>query len=232
MVKINVPRGTGAAGMDIKGLKCILAEGSAELGLSLTKDGLEGFAKYMRELRLWNKKINLTSVDDDRDIIVRHFLDSLTTAGLFKGGERVLDVGAGAGFPGIPLKIAIPSIDLVLLDSVEKKVHFMRHIIRTLGLKSGIEALSGRVEDPAFIERYRSSFDVVISRAFTALSGFIAAGLPLLRSGGRIIALKGPSVAEEIEEASSIQGIEDLRVVKVKVPFEARVNSIVICEKV
>lgn len=217
--------------MDIKGLKSILSEGSTELGISLTKDGIEGFAKYMRELRLWNKKINLTSVDNDRDIIVRHFLDSLTVAGLFKGGERVLDVGAGAGFPGIPLKMAIGSIDLVLLDSVEKKVHFMRHIIRTLEMKTGIEALSGRVEDPSFIEKYGGGFDVIISRAFTILSGFITAGLPLLKRGGRIIALKGPSVVEEMKEASSIKGIEGLRVVKVKVPFEGRVNSIVICEK-
>ncbi|MEK6758590.1 MAG: 16S rRNA (guanine(527)-N(7))-methyltransferase RsmG [Deltaproteobacteria bacterium] len=217
--------------MDIKGLKGILSEGSTELGISLTKDGIEGFAKYMRELRLWNKKINLTSVDNDRDIIVRHFLDSLTTAGLFNGGERVLDVGAGAGFPGIPLKIAIPSIDMVLLDSVEKKVHFMRHIIRTLEMKTGIEALSGRVEAPSFVEKYGGGFDVIISRAFTLLSGFITAGLPLLKRGGRIIALKGPSVVEEIKAASSIKGIEGLRVVKVKVPFEGRVNSIVICEK-
>lgn len=217
--------------MDIKGLKGMLSEGSTELGLNLTKDGVEGFAKYLRELRLWNKKINLTSVDNDRDIIVRHFLDSLTIAGFFTGGERVLDVGAGAGFPGIPLKIAIPSIDLVLLDSVEKKVHFMRHIIRTLEIKTGIEALSGRVEDPSFIERYGGGFDVIISRAFTLLSGFITAGLPLLKRGGRIIAMKGPSVVDEIEEASSIKGIEGLRVVKVKVPFEERVNSIVVCEK-
>lgn len=218
--------------MDIKALKGILSDGSTELGIDLTKDGLEGFARYMRELRLWNKKINLTSVDNDRDIIVRHFLDSLTIAGFFKGGERVLDVGAGAGFPGIPLKIALPLIDLVLLDSVVKKVHFMRHIIRTLEIKAGIEAVSGRVEDASFVERYGATFDVVISRAFTALSGFITTGLPFLKTGGRIIAMKGPSAGEEIGEARSIKGITGLRVVKVKVPFEGRVNSIIICEKV
>lgn len=218
--------------MDIKGLKGVLSEGATELGIDLTKEGLEGFAKYLRELKIWNKKMNLTSVDNDRDIIVRHFLDSLTIAGLLSGGERVLDLGAGAGFPGIPLKIALPSIDLVLVDSVEKKVHFMRHIIRTLGLKAGIEAIQGRVGDAALIEKYGNAFDAVISRAFTALSGFITAGLPFLKTGGRIIAMKGPSVDEEIREASSIKGIAGLRVVKVKVPFEGRVNSIIICEKV
>lgn len=218
--------------MDIKGLKGVLSEGATELGIDLTKEGLEGFAKYLRELKIWNKKMNLTSVDNDRDIIVRHFLDSLTIAGLLSGGERVLDLGAGAGFPGIPLKIALPSIDLVLVDSVEKKVHFMRHIIRTLGLKAGIEAVPGRVGDAALIEKYGNAFDAVISRAFTALSGFITAGLPFLKTGGRIIAMKGPSVDEEIREASSIKGIAGLRVVKVKVPFEGRVNSIIICEKV
>jgi 16S rRNA (guanine527-N7)-methyltransferase len=180
-----------------KELERILTEGAAELGVGLDTAAQAAFFVYLRELKAWNRKINLTAIEDDRDIVVRHFLDSLTVCRLLKGSERLLDVGAGAGFPGIPIKIAMPGTDVVLMDSVSKKVHFIRHIARTLGLK-GLEAVSCRVEEKAAIEKYGGTFDCVVSRAFAELRDFVSAGLPYLKAGGRLIAMKGPAYAGEL----------------------------------
>lgn len=184
--------------MTEKDLEKILQEGAAELGVELDATARAAFFTYLRELKGWNRKINLTAIEDDRDIVVRHFLDSITLCRLLKGSERLLDVGSGAGFPGIPVKIAMPSTDVVLMDSVSKKVHFMRHVMRTLSLK-GIEAVSGRVEEKAIIEKYGASFDCVVSRAFAELKDFVSVGLPYLKPGGRLIAMKGPAYAGELE---------------------------------
>src|SRR3990172_708670 len=138
--------------MTDKKLLEILQQGSLELGVSLSYAQLASFLKYLRELQAWNKKINLTSITEEKDIIIKHFLDSLTSARFLPGVDTLLDIGSGGGFPGLPLKIAIPSLKITLMDSVEKKVHFIRHIIRTLDLK-GADAISGRVESPELIYR-------------------------------------------------------------------------------
>lgn len=214
--------------MDDK-LKGLLRDGASQLGLELTQKAVDDFLIYLRELKAWNRKMNLTSIDDDRGIVIRHFLDSFTAHALFKGAERLLDMGAGAGFPGIPLKILMPCLDVVLIDSVEKKVHFMRHVIRALGLK-GIEAMSGRVEDPSMIKRI-PPFDIVISRAFTELKNFIPLALPYLKAGGKIVAVKGPAYKEELKEAG-LKGVIGPEVFEVAVPYEKRVNTLLVFTKV
>jgi len=213
------------ADMDEKKLEEMLVEGAVGLGVALDKRQAAGFMVFLRELKAWNRKINLTSIDRDEDIIVRHFIDSLTVCRFLKGDERLLDIGAGAGFPGLPIKIAMPGTKIVLLDSVTKKVHFIRYIIRTLSLGSAgssgapgsIEALSARVEDPAVVKKYSSGFDCVVSRAFSELKNFVAVGLPYLKAGGRLIAMKGPAYAGELD-AVSLDGLSVPEVYTVRLP--------------
>lgn len=208
----------------------LMKDGGAELGVALDEAAMAAFSVYLDELKAWNKKINLTSIDSDREAVIRHFLDSLIPYRYVKGAGRLLDIGAGAGFPGIPLKIADPTIEVTLVDSVVKKVHFMRHVIRKLGLK-GIEAVSGRIEESSLIDRYASAFDCVISRAFTGLGRFLELSIPYLKTGGSIVAMKGPSYKDELEEARSIKGVEPPQIYEVKVPFEQRSTTLVIFKK-
>src|SRR4030067_2642864 len=141
--------------MEEKALEKMLIDGAVGLGVALDDRSVSAFMAYLRELKAWNRKINLTSIDEDEDIIVRHFLDSLTVCRFLTGAERLLDIGSGAGFPGLPIKIAMPGTDVVLLDTVTKKVHFIRHMIRTLGLQANgaVEAVSARVEEGAMLEK-------------------------------------------------------------------------------
>ena len=149
-------------------LKSTLQKGAKELGVALGEDQLELFLTYIEELTRWNRKINLTKITDPSKIVTRHFLDSLTVCRYLKGTKRLLDIGTGAGFPGLPVKIAMPEVEVTLMDSVEKKVFFLKSIIRTLGL-SGVRAVHARAEDAAVIEELEGSFDCVVSRAISAL---------------------------------------------------------------
>lgn len=205
--------------MDEKALEQTLLEGAGELGVALDARGAAAFMTYLKELVAWNRKINLTSIDEPADIVVRHFLDSLTVCTLLTGGEKVLDIGSGAGFPGLPIKIAMNGTDVVLMDTVTKKVHFIRHMIRTLGFGSagGVEAVSARVEDPAVVAKYGPTFDCVVSRAFSELKNFVAVGMPYLKPGGRLIAMKGPAYAGELE-AVDMKGLSVPEVHTIRIP--------------
>ena len=208
----------------------ILRKGSLELGLSLTDSQTGAFIKYLSELQAWNKKINLTSITDGKEIIIKHFLDSLTPVRLLSGVQTLLDIGSGAGFPGLPLKIAIPALKVTMLDTVEKKVHFIRHMIRTLDLE-GAKALSGRVESPELIESLASSFDCVTSRAFTELKAFVALARPYIRQGGMLLAMKGPAVEAELKEMGHVEGFSEPEVHHMEVPFSDRTTSLVIMRR-
>lgn len=205
--------------MDEKALEKTLLDGAGELGVALDARGAAAFMTYLKELVAWNKKINLTAIVEPAEIVVRHFLDSLTVCTLLNGSERMLDIGSGAGFPGLPIKIAMNGTDVVLMDTVTKKVHFIRHMIRTLGLGSvgGVEAVSSRVEDPVVVAKYGATFDCVVSRAFSELKNFVAAGLPYLKPGGRLIAMKGPAYAGELE-AVDMKGLSAPEVHTVRLP--------------
>ena len=211
-------------------LKTLLRRGAEGLGVILSEEAVSRFMEYLKELKAWNRKVNLTAIEEEREIIIRHFLDSLTPYAFLEGAGRLLDIGAGGGFPGIPLKIATPSMYVCLIDSVSKKVHFMRHVIRKLGLV-GIDAESVRAEDLGFIEKNRGKFDVVTSRAFTELTGFVEVALPYLRPSGRIIAVKGPSVAEEIAHLKDFPGITGIETHRIKTPFSKRETTIVVIKK-
>jgi 16S rRNA (guanine527-N7)-methyltransferase len=174
----------------------LIVAGAAHWGLDLGADQIELFARHAQELLKWNAVTNLTTITDAEDIARSHFLDSLAPAGLIACGENVLDVGAGGGFPGLPLHIVVSDLHTTLIDAVRKKVSFLRHVVRELGLPR-IQALQARVEElgPEHTGRY----DVILSRAFGTLSFMVPTALPLLKPGGRLIALKGAGLVAEVE---------------------------------
>lgn len=182
----------------------LLINGAAALGVSLSDQAAHAFDIYLHELLKWNAKINLTAIAGERDIVIKHFLDSLAFARGFdvSAPVRLLDIGAGAGFPGIPLKIAFPSLEVELLDSVAKKVSFMSHVCRTLDL-SGIRCIHGRAEDVARQPEFVGFFDVVALRAVTENEAALKLALPFLKKGGRVVMSRSPEEMRQIDERIS-----------------------------
>ncbi len=158
------------------------------------------FAVHAVELMKWNRKVNLTTITEPQDVAVKHFLDSIIPGPLIAPGAKVLDIGSGGGFPGIPLKILLPSLSVLLIDSSRKKVSFAKHVIRTLKLEN-IEARHVRAEELATKPEAVNSFDVIISRALTSIENFILIAFPLLAEDGVLIAMKGADPLAEIEAA-------------------------------
>ena len=166
------------------------------MGMGLSEESIQAFELFAAELKKWNRKVNLTSICKDADIAIKHIIDSLVFAACVHDGDHVLDIGSGAGVPAIPLKIARPAVRVVSVDAVGKKILFQRHAARLLALKD-FEALHARVEN--LHGTHAGKFDVITSRAFSRLEMFVALAAPLLKSGGRIIAMKGPYVENEFD---------------------------------
>lgn len=181
----------------------ILKRAAENEGLAFDEDKYNKFIKYMDILKSWNEKINLTAIVDNDGIIKKHFIDSIKIFRIseFKDARRVIDVGTGAGFPGIPIKIMMPEIEVVLLDSLSKRINFLNEVISELGLK-GITAVHGRAEDFARLSDYRERFDASVSRAVANMAVLSELCIPFVKKGGYFVALKGPAVEEEIEEGS------------------------------
>lgn len=169
----------------------LLKTGAEELGLPLSIEQINSLFIYLTELKKWNRKINLTAIRDERDSIIKHMLDSLSYVKGFTPapGLRLLDLGSGAGFPALPIKIAYPEISIAMVDSVKKKASFLRHIVRTLKL-TGAEVFDRRTQE--LPDSFHSTFDVVTARAFADMNAAIMAGLPFLKPGGRIVLSRGP----------------------------------------
>lgn len=160
---------------------------------------MSSFELFIELLLKWNEKINLTAITDPGEMRIKHIEDSLALLPYIKDAKTILDLGSGAGFPGIPLKMERPSLDVTLLEATRKKVSFLQAAIAQLGLK-GITAVCGRAEDPAVIERL-GTFDVVVSRATWELGRFIPLALPYLCPSGKIVAMKGAKWEEELSSA-------------------------------
>ncbi len=179
----------------------LLREGAGLLGVKLNSQQLALFDLYQSELLKWNAKTNLISEKTAGEIITRHFLDSLSAAQFIPAPDaRMVDIGCGAGFPGIPLKIALPSIQLYLLETNRKKVSFLKHIIRLLNLEDAF-TLHDRTENIVRTDDWREKFDIVISRASLKLPDLLPVGDYFLAPAGLLITLKGQSVADELDAA-------------------------------
>lgn len=185
--------------------KNLLVEGAKAFGIYLDSKAVEAFELYLKELLKWNQKINLTAIRSEKGIVLKHFLDSLSIYTYLPKYSSILDIGSGAGFPGIPLKIIQPTLEMTLIDSVRKKVDFQRHIIRMLGLKR-IEAIHGRVQDKEILQGLGGEFDIVLSRAFSDLRTFLVLGFPLLKKEGTAIAMKSELDNKEIHLLTEIEG--------------------------
>jgi 16S rRNA (guanine527-N7)-methyltransferase len=181
-----------------------LSEGAATLGIRMGQAQMEQFAVYYRELILWNRRINLVSEKSSREIVIRHFLDSLTAApAITRGDGLLIDIGSGAGFPGIPLRIVLPELQLMLVESSRKKTSFLSHIVRTLPL-DGVTVVRERIEALIGEKALAGSFDTVLSRAAFKLPQLIRMASFFLKEGGILIAMKGPDPGEEMAEAATI----------------------------
>jgi 16S rRNA (guanine527-N7)-methyltransferase len=175
-------------------------EGLHQLGLELTGQQMGQFLRYREELLDWNTRSNLTAISDPEEVLLKHFLDSLSLLMAYDvPNARLLDIGAGAGFPGIPLKIVRPQWQVLLLEATGKKVLFLQHIIETLHLKN-VVAVQGRAEELAHISQYRASFDSVTARAVASLPTLLEYAAPFCRVGGQIILPKKGELVEELAQ--------------------------------
>jgi len=175
-------------------------EGVHRLGLELSQQQLGQFLRYREELLDWNTRINLTAISDPDEVLLKHFLDSLSLLMAYDApNARLLDIGAGGGFPGIPLKIVRPQWQIVLLEATGKKVRFLQHCIDTFQLQN-VVAVQGRAEELAHKAEYRASFDVVTARAVASLPTLLEYAAPFCRVGGQIILPKKGDLAEELAQ--------------------------------
>jgi 16S rRNA (guanine527-N7)-methyltransferase len=159
----------------------------------------EQFKKYAELIKKWNEKINITSIDDDEGIRTHHFEDSLAAKEFVSDTRTLIDLGTGAGLPGIPLKIALPDLEVVLIDARRKKISFCQEVIRALDLEK-IRAIDGRAEDP-YVYRELGTFDIVISRATWSLDVFVAIAAPYMNGNSKCIAMRGANWKADLEEA-------------------------------
>lgn len=171
----------------------------SENNILITQQQIEQFEKYASLLQQWNEKMNLTAITDDEDIAVKHFIDSISLLKYYDVKGRVIDIGTGAGFPGVPLKIMRPDIELTLLDSLNKRLVFLDEVCRQIGISA--ELVHSRAEEGSRKPEYREKFDLAVSRAVANLPALCEYCLPYVKGGGAFISLKGPDAENEIEAA-------------------------------
>lgn len=214
----------------------LLAEGAVAMGHPLSADQLAMFQAYQALLLDWNRRLSLTAVRDPVGVQRRHFLDSLSCATVTGDldGQRLVDVGAGAGFPGLPLKILFPRLELTLVESMAKKARFLETVVAALGMTGAI-VMVDRAENVGRMPDHRERYDWAVARAVAALPTLAEYLLPLCRVGGRMLAQKGPKATAEVEQAAwaiEALGGQLARVLDVQVPGLDETRSLVVAVKV
>lgn len=186
--------------MEFAEFKETLKKEAKKIKVIVTDEKVKKFYNYMLSLLEWNKKINLTAITEPNDVILKHFVDSFTIHDYIKKDAKMIDVGTGAGFPGVPLAILRDDIRVTLIDSLQKRINFLNEVITTLGLQN-VEAIHTRAEDLAQNEEYREKYDVVTSRAVANMSTLLEYMLPFNRVEGVCVCMKGSNVDEELNAA-------------------------------
>ena len=214
----------------------ILEEGCKELGITLDENQKKQFTDFYEYLVEKNKVINLTGITEFQEVLVKHFLDSLACVKAVDMSriKRIMDIGTGAGFPGVPLKIAFPHLEACLLDSLKKRVNFLEETFQMLKLEN-ITAIHGRAEEYAKNKQYRETYDLCVSRAVSNLATLSEYCLPYVKTGGYFISYKSGTVQEEVEQAQKavkILGGKIQDVVYFQLPDSEIQRSLVVIEKI
>lgn len=205
-----------------------------ELNIKIENSKAEQFYIYMNMLLEWNEKINLTAITEPKEIILKHFVDCGTALKYLNKKNKILDLGTGAGFPGIPLKLLNSELNITLVDSLNKRINFLNEVIEELKLKN-INTVHSRAEDLSRQKGYRESYDIILSRAVANMSVLLEYTLPFLKVGGKCICMKGPNIEEELnnsKKALSILGGEIENIENIKLPNSDIERNIIIVKKI
>lgn len=214
----------------------ILIDGLKELGIDASHEALDKLTVFMKIMLEWNEKINLTAITEEKEVYIKHFLDSATclSTGYIEDGMRVIDVGTGAGFPGVPLKILKQEIEMTLLDSLNKRISYLNEVLSKLELKK-VTAVHARAEEAGSGKAHREAYDVVLSRAVAAMNVLCEYCIPFAKVGGLFLCQKGPDIEEELKEAGTaikVLGGAVRDVKEYRLPFSDIKHNIIIIEKI
>lgn len=211
-----------------------LKSDSTKINIDLNDIQAQQFYLYMNLLLEWNEKINLTAITEENEVIKKHFIDSLTINQYIEKGAKIIDVGTGAGFPGIPLKIVENSYNITLLDALNKRLNFLTDVIEKTKLQN-IQTVHARAEEAGKNKAYREMFDIATSRAVASLNILVEYLLPLVKIGGKCICMKGSNVKAEIEEAKNaiqLLGGEIEKIEEFNLPDTEIARTIIIIKKI
>lgn len=210
-----------------------LDEQTNMLSILLNEKQKDQLYRYMKLLQQWNEKINLTAITDEEGVLTKHFIDSLTILKEIQDGSKVIDIGTGAGFPGIPLAIVNSSLNITLVDSLKKRITFLQEVIKETGLNN-VEVMHGRAEELAKQKERREKYDFATSRAVAKLNILVEYLLPFVKINGKVLAMKGPKIEEEYNQskkAIEVLGGKLERICELTLPKTDIVRNIVILKK-
>jgi 16S rRNA (guanine527-N7)-methyltransferase len=220
---------------DIENYNYFITEGIKRLGYSVTPKEVSQLLVYLKALKQWNTKINLTTIQDEREVIIRHFLDSLAGLAVLPVQNsstipcKVMDIGTGAGFPGLPIKICSPLIHLTLLEPRKKKAAFLHSVCGQLGL-TGVDILAERLEALAKAPRYKEGYDILLSRALK-VSRFLGLVSSLLRTNGRLVLWTVQASGALLQESKGFSMWKPPHVISYRLPFENLERNLIVLEK-
>ena len=214
----------------------ILRQGINGFGIEANDQMIDDLKTYREILVDWNQKMNLTGIEEEKEVFIKHFLDSISAVsnGYIKDGISLIDVGTGAGFPGLPLKICLRNIKLTLLDSLNKRINFLQEVSNNLGIDD-IKFIHGRAEDFGKDSEYREQYDVATARAVAGLPVLMEFCVPFIKVGGHFVCLKGPNANLELEESKGAMealGIEFIEKIDIELPDSDLKHNILVFKNV
>lgn len=220
--------------MEIEKFSDMLKEKGKQINIDINNEQIEKFHKYMEMLVEWNERMNLTAITEPVDIIDKHFIDSITIEKYLKKGAKVIDVGTGAGFPGVPLGIIREDLNITLMDSLNKRINFLDEVIRVNKL-SNIDTVHSRAEELSRDSDFRAKYDVVTSRAVASLNVLLEYMIPFAKVGGYCVCMKGSNIDEELENSKKALEVLNAKIEKIdtfKLPGNEYGRNIIVIKKI